>query len=61
MKKLLLLMTATLLLPSNICFAQVKDYTHVSSPDWSDQIIYFLLTDRFNDGDPSNNDQHKGE
>ena len=61
MKKLLLLMTTTLLLSSNICFAQVKDYTHVSSPDWSDQVIYFLLTDRFNDGDPSNNNQNAGE
>lgn len=34
---------------------------HVSSPDWRDQIIYFLMTDRFNDGDPSNNDQGAGE
>ncbi|MBL0125330.1 MAG: hypothetical protein IPP88_22535 [Betaproteobacteria bacterium] len=29
---------------------------HVPSPDWRDQIIYFLVTDRFNDGDPTNND-----
>ncbi|MGI2259908.1 alpha-amylase family glycosyl hydrolase [Shewanella sp. GXUN23E] len=34
---------------------------HVPSPDWRDQIIYFALTDRFNDGDPSNNDQGAGE
>ena len=34
---------------------------HVPSPDWRDQIIYFLMTDRFNDGDPSNNDQGAGE
>ena len=34
---------------------------HVPSPDWRDQIIYFLLTDRFNDGDPRNNDQRAGE
>jgi glycosidase len=34
---------------------------HVPSPDWRDQIIYFLMTDRFDDGDPSNNDQHAGE
>ncbi|MFD2096444.1 alpha-amylase family glycosyl hydrolase [Corallincola platygyrae] len=30
---------------------------HVASPDWRDQIIYFLMIDRFNDGDSSNNDQ----
>ncbi|MEM9490945.1 MAG: alpha-amylase family glycosyl hydrolase, partial [Myxococcota bacterium] len=34
---------------------------HVASPDWSDQVIYFILTDRFNDGDPSNNDQGADE
>ena len=30
---------------------------HVASPDWRDQVIYSLQLDRFNDGDPSNNDQ----
>ena len=34
---------------------------HVPSPDWRDQVIYFVLTDRFADGDPSNNDQGAGE
>jgi len=33
----------------------------VSSPDWRDQVIYFVLTDRFADGDPANNDQGAGE
>lgn len=33
---------------------------HVASPDWRDQIIYFLMIDRFEDGDPSNNDQGRG-
>lgn len=33
----------------------------VGSPDWRDQVIYFVLTDRFADGDPSNNDQGAGE
>ena len=28
---------------------------------WEDQIIYFLMIDRFADGDPSNNDQGAGE
>jgi len=32
---------------------------HVPSPDWRDQIIYSLMIDRFNDGDPSRNDQGK--
>jgi glycosidase len=30
-------------------------------PDWRDQIVYFALIDRFDDGDPSNNDQGAGE
>ncbi len=30
---------------------------HIASPDWRDQIIYFVMTDRFDDGDPGNNDQ----
>lgn len=33
---------------------------HVPSPDWRDQIIYFLMTDRFEDGNPRNNDQGVG-
>lgn len=33
---------------------------HVPSPEWQDQVIYFLMTDRFADGDPSNNDQGAG-
>src|SRR5687768_1218185 len=34
---------------------------HVASPDWRDQVLYFVLTDRFDDGDPANNDQRAGE
>ena len=30
---------------------------HVPSPDWRDQVIYFAMIDRFQDGDPTNNDQ----
>ena len=30
---------------------------HVPSPEWQDQVIYFLMTDRFDDGDSTNNDQ----
>ncbi len=40
---------------------KVRLNLHVPSPDWRDQIIYFLVTDRFNDGDPTNNDWGAGE
>ena len=32
-----------------------------TAPDWRDQVIYFAMIDRFDDGDPSNNDQGAGE
>ncbi len=31
------------------------------SGDWRDQVIYFAMIDRFDDGDPRNNDQGTGE
>ncbi|MCZ0943499.1 MAG: alpha-amylase family glycosyl hydrolase [Gammaproteobacteria bacterium] len=31
------------------------------SPNWQDQVIYMLFIDRFQDGDPTNNDQGHGE
>nr|MDJ0657554.1 alpha-amylase family glycosyl hydrolase [Xanthomonadales bacterium] len=34
---------------------------HVPSPDWRDQILYMMFIDRFNDGDPSNNELGAGE
>lgn len=34
---------------------------HRPSPDWRDQVLYFVMTDRFADGDPANNDQGAGE
>jgi glycosidase len=34
---------------------------HVPSPDWRDQVMYFVMTDRFFDGDASNNDQGADE
>lgn len=40
---------------------EIDQYLHVPSPRWEDQIIYFILTDRFMDGDTSNNDQGAGE
>ncbi|WP_411994737.1 alpha-amylase family glycosyl hydrolase [Agarivorans sp. DSG3-1] len=41
--------------------AQVVNGSHVASPEWQDQIIYFLMIDRFNNGDPSLSDQGQGE
>jgi len=32
----------------------------VPSPDWRDQIVHFVLTDRLADGDLKNNDQGVG-
>jgi len=34
---------------------------HVASPTWEEQVVYFVMVDRFNDGDPSNDDQHQNE
>ena len=33
----------------------------VPSPDWREQVVYMLFIDRFNDGNPDNNDQGYGE
>ena len=40
---------------------EIEKYLHVPSPAWEDQIIYFIVTDRFMDGDTTNNDQGQGE
>jgi len=32
----------------------------VASPDWGDQVIYFVVTDRFDAADARNNDQGAG-
>lgn len=34
---------------------------HVPSPAWEEQVVYFVMTDRFADGDRSNDNQAKGE
>ena len=34
---------------------------HVPSPDWSEQVIYFVMIDRFDNGDATNDDQGAGE
>jgi glycosidase len=33
------------------------DQRHIASPDWREQIVYFVMIDRFADGDASNNVQ----
>lgn len=60
------LLTITLLLNIFSCGQSPRPESphgqlHVASPDWGDQVIYFVMTDRFDDGDPSNNDQGAGE
>ena len=34
---------------------------NVPSPTWEEQWVYFVMTDRFNDGDTTNDNQGKGE
>jgi glycosidase len=48
----------TLALPATAQQRALK--LHVPSPDWRDQVIYFVLTDRFDDGNLRNNDQGVG-
>jgi len=43
------------------CGAAGTARLHVPSPDWREQVVYFVLTDRFDDGDAANNDQGAGE
>lgn len=47
--------------PPVVCCAPKPLTLHVPSPEWQDQIVYFVMTDRFNDGDTTNNDQGAGE
>lgn len=49
------------LLPAVAAMAAPPPKLHVPSPDWRDQVVYFVVTDRFDDGDASNNDQGAGE
>ena len=45
--------------PSEPTPSQLK--LHVPSPTWEEQVVYFVMTDRFADGDRSNDNQAKGE
>lgn len=41
--------------------AEVKKYLQVPSPEWRDQVLYFVMPDRFFDGNVANSDQKAGE
>lgn len=43
------------------CIASTAASTPASADDWRDQILYFAMIDRFDDGDPRNNDQGASE
>ncbi len=62
MKKLAILI---IICTSFVCIQCQKEEQklnlHVPSPDWEDQVIYFLMLDRFADGDTTNNNQNGGE
>ena len=60
MRKYLLLLMLCCFMGSVSVSAQ-EQLLHVPSPVWEDQIIYFIMTDRFNDGDPTNNNQAEVE
>ena len=38
-----------------------RDLLQVPSPQWQEQVIYFLATDRFQHGESGSNDHHEGE
>ena len=46
---------------AEICASDGGLLLHVPSPDWRDQVVYMALLDRFQDGDPTNNDHGFGE
>ncbi len=58
MKRIQLLIIFIIL---SISACQNTTIKHTPSPDWQDQIIYFMMTDRFYDGNSDNNDQGANE
>ncbi len=55
------LLAACAAMQQNQPAAEAPGLPAMPSPDWRDQIIYFAMIDRFDDGDPGNNDQGMGE
>ncbi|MDT0627523.1 alpha-amylase family glycosyl hydrolase [Alteromonas sp. W364] len=43
------------------CQSDKASTSQLASPDWGEQKVYFVLLDRFNDGESSNNDFGQGE
>ncbi|MBI5067732.1 MAG: alpha-amylase [Deltaproteobacteria bacterium] len=54
-------LAAALLAACSSSKKKADDGLHVSSPAWEDQVVYMVMTDRFANGDPRNDDQHAGE
>ena len=52
MKKAKLLLLVLLI----SCQQKEELLLHVPAPNWEDQVVYFLMIDRFEDGNPDNND-----
>ena len=48
-------------LTSMFCTSGAMAAGSAPTRDWRDEILYFVLLDRFDDGDPGNNDQGQGE
>lgn len=55
------MLLSALALLAGAAVAGERGALHVPSPDWRDQVVYFALVDRFDDGEPRNNDQGAGE
>jgi glycosidase len=58
---LLATMFAAAAIQVSAAVAEAASAPTAQTPDWRDQIIYFVLIDRFDDGEPANNDQGAGE
>ena len=43
------------------CSSKAPGPLHVASPAWEEQVVYMVMTDRFANGDKTNDDQKKGE
>ena len=57
-KKISIVGAALLLMVQAPSLARAEGEKKADSMDWGEEIIYSIITDRFNDGDPSNNDPY---
>lgn len=58
-RKLFVLLSVLLLLLSSV--VALSDVLTQYKGGWADKVLYMIMIDRFNDGDPSNNNQAKVE